>query len=117
MNRFYVRKFLNRRGHHGAAYVHAVVEDTTAKDDPDYYTNIRFELADCSRQISLDFPMWTAADRENSVRKARLLTEALAEFADALAVEADLSAKRAKRRRPKHHDVSMPLEEFLDSTT
>ena len=112
MNRFFVRKFLNRAGHHGGAYVLAIVTKTKESDEHDGYANL--ELADCSRRVSFDFPMWSARDRENSVRKARILAEALVRFADAVAVEAELAKGRAKRgRKFTPAPDSIPLEQFL----
>jgi hypothetical protein len=110
MNRFYVRKFLNRAGHHGGAYVLGVVTKTEPSDEHDSYANL--ELSDCSRRVSFDFPMWTARERENSVRKARLLADALTRFADAVAAEAELA--RVRKRRPYvPSEGSLPLEQFL----
>ena len=104
MNRFYVRQFLNRRGHHAGAYVLALVERTEPTDDPDFSAQVRLELTDCFRRVSFDFPMWTAHDRNNSVRKARMLADVLARFADAVELEAEMTRERSKRRSHKHID-------------
>jgi hypothetical protein len=97
MNRLYVRKFLNKSGHHAGAYVHAVVEHTSPTDDPDRYVNVTLTITDCSHQISLEFPLWRASRRANSVYKARLLADVLARFADAVEEEAKLVAERRSR--------------------
>lgn len=94
MYRFYSRKFLNLRGHHGGAYVLAVVQHT-ADDSP--WSDIILELADCSRRVALEFPLYSAADRRNSVRKARLIAEIAAQFADAVEAEAQAVARRPRR--------------------
>jgi hypothetical protein len=111
MNRFYVRKFLNRPGHHAGAYVLAVVESALPTDDPDRYLEIDLEIADCSRRVNLEFPPWNARDRANSVRKARLLAEVLAEFADAVEAEADAAKPRSKHK-PRKRAVSDPDDPF-----
>jgi hypothetical protein len=101
-NRFYIRRFLNRPGHHGGAYVLASVEDTTKHKLEDGDAWAEFELSDCSRRVSLEFPMSTKGERRNSLRKARLVAKAAADFAAALEAEAGLSAKRhtpPQRRR------------------
>ena len=107
MNRFYVRKFLNRRGHHAGAYVLAVVKRTEPTDDPDtVWPYVELEIADCSRRVNLEFPLRSAADRSNSLRKARLLATVLADFADAIEAEADAAAERGRRptrATPKRH--------------
>ncbi len=104
MNRFYVRQFLNRRGHHAGAYVLAFVERTEATQDPDVSSYVKLEVTDCFHRVNLDFPMWTARDRNNSVRKARMLADVLTRFADALEVEAEIARERSKRRSHKRDD-------------
>lgn len=101
-NRFYARRFLNRPGHHGGAYVLASVEDTTKYKLEDGDAWAEFELADCARRISLEFPLTTGKERRNSLRKARLVAKVATEFADALEKEVALSTARHKtpqRRR------------------
>jgi hypothetical protein len=100
MYRYYCRRFLNRRGHHGGAYVLAIVEALPeGPDDFDWAWELSLELADCARRVVFDFPLHTYADRQNSVRKARLLAEITRNFCDALEEEAELVA--ARRRRPR----------------
>ena len=96
-NRYYVRKFLNRPGHHGGAYVLASVEDTSESSDASDSAFADFELADCFRHVGLDFPLRSVADRKNSLAKARLLAEVTARFLEALEVEAELADRRSKR--------------------
>jgi hypothetical protein len=48
--------------------------------------------------VTFEFPLHTAADRRNSLRKARLLAEVTTQFADARTAEAELAAARPKRR-------------------
>jgi hypothetical protein len=98
-NRFYVRRFLNQPGHHGGGYLLASVEDTSRADDPEAESWIEFELADCSRRISLEFPLRTRRDRRNSLRKARLLADVVSRFVAALEQEADLAERRERSRR------------------
>jgi len=98
MYRFYSRQFLNLRGHHAGAYVLAFVERRADSDDHPWY-NIALELADCSRRVEFEFPLYTAADRRNSVRKARLLADITARFADAVEAEAEFEARRPRRKR------------------
>ncbi len=96
-NRFYVRRFLNRPGHHAGGYVLASVEDTSRADDDIAW--VEFALADCSRRVSLDFPLATRSERSNSVRKARMLLGVLEAFVEALEAEAALVEARHARRR------------------
>jgi hypothetical protein len=111
-NRYYTRKFLNLPGEHAGAYVLAEVTATSRDDSEHDHADCTLLLADCSRQVSFDFPLWSVADRRNSVRKARILADALARFADALEVEADLSAYRL--RAP---DAELDTEDEPESST
>ncbi len=97
MYHYYCRRFLNLRGHHAGAYVLAVVEALpNGVTDSRWAREISLELADCSRRVVFDFPLETARDRRNSLRKARLIAEIAAQFADALEAE---SARVAERPR------------------
>ena len=61
-------------------------------------------LADCRRQIQLEFPLTTARSRRHSLAKIDLLLEVLIAFGTALQKEAQLIADRpqqAKRHKQK----------------
>jgi hypothetical protein len=126
--RLYVRRFLNLPEHHAGAYLLAEVEETSPDDDADTIADATLVLTDCTRQISLDFPLWSAHDRRNSIHKARLLAREFTRFADALETEARLidqrqtddlpparperpvRARRAERRgRPGHTQSWTPV--------
>ena len=94
--RYYARKFLNRKRHHAGAYVLAEVPRTRAGGGPEDLSWSTLEIADCSRRVSLDFPL-ERHERANSVRKAYLLAEVVRRFADALAEEARLADERQRR--------------------
>lgn len=97
--RFYTRRFLNLPGCHGGAYILAEVE-ATGPDDPDWSATEPFiEITDCARRVRLDFPLYSAEERRNSLRKARILAGELTRFADALEVEAELTARRQIHRQ------------------
>jgi hypothetical protein len=134
--RLYVRRFLNAPRHHGGAYVVLSVSDTEGEGGSYVESNVRFEIADCARNVQLEFPLHDAAARRNSLRKARLLSSALEEFERALSAEAKVAAARERGRRALRAsapvatawmvhvvaDVSAPdaigdeaLEELMDS--
>jgi hypothetical protein len=97
--RLYVRRFLNEPGHHGGAYLLLSVPDTEGEGGSYVESNVRFEIADCARNVQLEFPLHDAAARRNSLRKARLLSSALQEFERALSAEAKVAAARERDRR------------------
>ncbi len=98
-----IRRFLNRPGHHAGAYVHAVVGDSSTCVEPDcthdWCVDVDLTIADCSRIVSLDFEIGTAAERRNSLHKVDTLIDALGQFREALVVESDRAAARARPRR------------------
>jgi hypothetical protein len=85
-----IRRFLNRKGHHAGAHVIARVGDTS--DEPDFcrhtWCPIVLEISGCSRVVSLDFELYTAAERRNSLHKLDVLIDTITQFRDAVAVEA-----------------------------
>lgn len=100
-NRYYIRKFLNRPGHHGGAYVLASVEDTTKSSENGDSAFVEFELSDCFHRIGLDFPLGTRIERGNSLAKARLLAEVTARFLESLEAEIDLTEHRSRASSPR----------------
>jgi len=60
-------------------------------------------LADCRRQIQLEFPLATARDRRNSLAKIDLLLEVLIAFGTALQKEAQLIADSLQPRTKQLH--------------
>lgn len=99
-NRYYTRRFLNKRGHHAGGYVLAFVEDTSKRNNDIEWTDIEFTIADCGRQISLSFEV-SPDELSNSLYKTDLLIDTLCRFRAALVEEGRLAAQRvpASRRR------------------
>lgn len=98
--RYYTRRFLNRRGHLAGAYVLAYAEDTSRRTGERVYTETDFTVADCGRQISLDFDV----DPEclaNSLHKIDVLMSTLTSFRAALVEEGRLAAEREARVKAK----------------
>lgn len=100
MTPFYRRRFLNRRGHHGGAYVLADV--TVERHDWDGETrppsvSAWVTVSDCSRTTQLDFTVDRAGDLANALHKARLLRDTLADFTAALEEAAEEVRGRLQR--------------------
>ncbi len=100
VNRYYTRRFLNKRGFHAGAYVLAAVEDTSRRTEDRVWPSIELTLADCGRQISLDFDV-DPGDLANSLHKVDVLIETLVKFRAALVEEGRLAAERQVRDRAK----------------
>ena len=71
-DRMYVRRFLNEPGHHGGASLLLSVPDTEGARGSYVESSVRFEIADCARNVQLEFLLHDAAARRNSLRKARV---------------------------------------------
>ena len=102
----YQRRWLNRPGFHTTAYVQSQVELDKSSDDDGLDLMASFVLADCRRQVSLDFDVYSnhsVADRKNALRKARLLRRSINAFCDALEAAAEehkKGAKKVTKKRP-----------------
>ncbi len=95
------RTLLNLPGFHGGAYVYVYVEDTSDREplrDPfckdgctccpqNFEPRMSFEIADCSRYVSLEFDVDSAEARVNSLHKLDTLAAALQVFRAALELE------------------------------
>jgi hypothetical protein len=83
---FYRRRFLNRRGHHGGAFVLADIHPEKYLSDGREVHDISafIAIADCSRVATIDFDVHTAADARNALHKAHLLLRVITDFVDAL---------------------------------
>ena len=73
-NRYYTRRFLNKRGHHSGGYILAFVEDTSKRKQETDWTDTEFTVADCGRQISLTFEV-SPEEFANSLHKVDVLIE------------------------------------------
>lgn len=78
--RLNIRKFLNTPSEHAGAFIIARVP----KSHPRAFDTPHITISDCSRQVTLDFSMYSARTRRNSLRKIRLLRETLEAFEEAL---------------------------------
>ena len=85
------------------AYIIAFVEDTSPYpaccDEYRDGGQISLRIADCYNEIDLYFDLSTARERENSLHKAKLLSEVLAKFRDAIEAEAKSIEERLTVRQ------------------
>ena len=99
-DRYYTRRFLNKRGFHAGGYVLAAVEDTSKRRGDRVWPTIELTIADCGRQISLDFDV-DPGDLANSLHKVEVLVGTLTKFRAALVEEGRFAAERAERAKKK----------------
>ncbi|GAB3591751.1 hypothetical protein GCM10027446_10700 [Angustibacter peucedani] len=100
--RFYRRRFLNRRGFHAGAYVIADcrVETYRRQGDADEHSvDGELVIADSGRIATLDFAASDEAAVRNALHKARLLRDVVTDFTAALERAAD------EWRRLERHDA------------
>jgi len=94
--RYKVREFLNV-DEDLRAYIIANVRESEKNDT---YTNIQLEIADCSRQINLDFDFSNKLESiEKIEKKINLFRQIMNDFADA--VDAEIAAMKVKSSKKK----------------
>jgi hypothetical protein len=89
--RYYKRTFLAPASSRTSSYIIAEVESSEGGTYA-LGTNM-LTIADCGRQIQLEFVLGNARDRQRSLAKAELLAEIINTFCEALREEAKLIAK------------------------
>jgi hypothetical protein len=81
------------------AYIIAYVEDTSSysacSDEYREGGQIALKLADCYREIDLNFDLSTERERENSLHKAKTLADILTRFSEAIEAEVKAIEERA----------------------
>jgi hypothetical protein len=85
--RFYRRRFLNRRGFHAGAYVLADCQVETFRRPnaaPQHSIDADLTIADCGRVVTIDFCVSNEAAARNALHKARLLREVVVDFTESL---------------------------------
>jgi len=94
------KEFLNMPGHHGMANIvtHITTESRWRDDELDRSINIKLDIADCSRVISMDVDGYDEYERENSLHKVDVLIDVLTDFKKALKKEFKLQEKLEKKR-------------------
>lgn len=100
----YRRSWLNRPGFHSSAHVQCQIELEKSTEGDGLDLMASFVLADCRRQVMLDFDVLSnhsAADRRNALRKARILRDSVNEFCDALEAAAEEHKRAATKRKPR----------------
>ena len=97
-NRYYTRRFLDKRGHHFGGYILAFVEDTSKRRTESDWTDTELTLADCGREISVSFEV-SPEELASSLHKVDVLIETLTRFCASLVDEGCLSAERKRRAR------------------
>lgn len=80
--RLYLRRFLNRPGHHAGAYVIAQVDVHAGRKGHKGHVDAALTIADCRRVVELEFSAYGEAEAENALRKARLLRDIVTEFTE-----------------------------------
>jgi hypothetical protein len=90
--RYYKRTFLAPAASRTSSYIVAEVE-SSAEGEYALGTNM-LTIADCGRQIQLEFFLGNPRDRQRSLAKAALLAEVINTFCEALSEEAKLIAQK-----------------------
>jgi hypothetical protein len=95
--RYYKRTFLAHAASNTSSYIIAEVESSNDGTYP-LGTNM-LTIADCDKQIELEFSLANASARRRSLARAELLAEVISDFRDNLREEAKQIIRISKRRR------------------
>jgi hypothetical protein len=95
--RYYKRTFLAHAASNINSYVIAEVESSEAGTYRLGYNMLT--IADCNKQIELEFSLATAKARRRSIAQAELLAEFINCFRDSLREEAKQIERASKKRR------------------
>ena len=95
------KEFLNLAGHQGQANIVAyIVNDAWDKSDKlERNVDIKLDIADCSRVISMSIDDYSEDDRENSLYKVDTLIEVLTDFRKALKKEFKLQTRLEAKKK------------------
>lgn len=96
---YYKRQFLNNEEHGGVAFVEAQIDEDTR-----HGIDASITLADCNRQINLDFSAYGEEGAANALLKLRRLRTTFAAFEAVLRAQLDAKVwdKPKGRRVPTH---------------
>ncbi len=97
--RYYKRTFLAPASSRTTSYIVAEVESSNGGEYA-LGTNM-LTVADCGRQIELEFFLGNARDRQRSLAKARLLADIVNTFCEGLREEAALIDKNDNKPRKR----------------
>ena len=94
------KEFLNTAGYQGQANIvtYIIKSDWGNKDKYDRDVDIKLDIADCSRVISMDIDDYDSDARENSLHKVDTLIEVLTDLRKALKKEFKLQDRLAKKK-------------------
>ena len=97
--RYYKRTFLAHAASNVSSYIIAEVESS---DEGTYSTGTNMlTIADCNKQIELEFSLYSARARRRSVARAELLARVINGFQDSLREQAELIERNSKKRRKR----------------
>jgi hypothetical protein len=102
--RYYKRTFLAPALSRTSSYIIAEIESSN-KGTYDVGTNM-LTIADCGRQIRLEFFLGNARDRQRSLAKAQLLADVINTFCEELREESKLIEKADKVHRRASNGAS-----------
>lgn len=97
------KEFLNMPGHHGMANIvtHITTESRWRDDELDRSINVKLDIADCSRVITMDVDGYDEYERENTLHKLDVLIDVLTDFKKALKKEYRIQDRLEKKREAK----------------
>lgn len=117
-NKFYVREWLNKEGHHSVAFILASI-DVDESRWGGRYSDSSIIISDCNRQIELTFDTNCEESFENSLYKLNILIKTLKEFKCVLEKEGKITLSENKAKKEAQKKEGKPidnLEKFIETS-
>lgn len=96
-NIFYLRQFLNKKGHHSNAFIYAEISKNVSssknKDKSNYWRDTELKIGDCDRIVNLSMDLNSLNSASNSIHKLDILINTLKAFKKAFIKEVNLMRK------------------------
>jgi len=93
-NTFYLRRFLNKKGHHSNAFIYAEIsKNTSPKNKKECWRDSELKIGDCDRIVNLSMDLNSISAALNSIHKLDILIDTLKSFKKAFQKEVNLMRK------------------------
>jgi hypothetical protein len=96
-NVFYLRKFLNKKGHHSNAFIYAEISKNSSpsknKKKENIWRDSELKIGDCDRIVNLSMDLNSINATLNSIHKLDILIDTLKAFKRAFIKEVNLMRK------------------------
>ena len=95
---FFLRKFLNHKGHHSNAFIFAEIVKSNVKNRKtkkvEYWREADLKIGDCDRIVNLSMDLHSISEAKNALYKLDILINSLVSFRKAFIKEMHLLKRK-----------------------